>query len=61
MNFTEVGDWLTQRLTGATLAIQMPIVIAASVVLCGVLAVVLLRLVDLIGGPRLTTKKRGTK
>lgn len=42
-------DWISQHVTTAPLWIQSPIVILGSVLVCTVLAVILLRGVDIIG------------
>ena len=42
-------DWISQQLTTAPLWIQSPLVIAASVLVCALLAVPLLRITDVLG------------
>lgn len=46
---TAILDWITQHLTAAPLWIQSPLVIAASVLVCALLAVPLLRITDVLG------------
>ncbi|AGG67375.1 hypothetical protein [Corynebacterium callunae] len=46
-------DWITQHLTTAPLWIQSPLVIMASVLVCALLAVPLLRVIDLAGAAAL--------
>ncbi|MFP7364332.1 hypothetical protein SFC07_00895 [Corynebacterium callunae] len=52
-------DWITQHLTVAPLWIQSPLVIIASVLVCALLAVPLLRVIDLAGAAALRIFRRG--
>ena len=46
---TALLDWISQQLTTAPLWIQSPIVILGAVLVCALMAVPLLRFVDLLG------------
>ncbi|BAU96627.1 hypothetical protein N24_2365 [Corynebacterium suranareeae] len=56
-------DWISQFLTTSPLWIQSPIVILGSVVVCSLLAIILLRIVDILGAwvQRIGTPKSSGK